>query len=104
MTPQQYSKPCCTARQLSHGYDRLRLPQRRVRANRRNKASPFMTGPLCTSGDLESDSRRHVKSTISDSTFSSNALVRLDVGRPNHLAPLLDVGLDAHAEFIRRAT
>ena len=33
-----------------------------------------MTGPLCTSGDLESDSRRHVKSTISDSTFSSNAL------------------------------
>ncbi len=29
-------------------------------ANRWNKASPFMTGPLCTSGDLESDSRRHV--------------------------------------------
>src|SRR4029077_16627477 len=43
---QQYSKPCCTAPQLSHGYDRLRLPQPHVRANRQNKASPFITGPL----------------------------------------------------------
>jgi hypothetical protein len=51
------SKPSCKAQQLVRGYDRLRLPQSPVRANRPNKASPFMTGPLCSSGDLESDSR-----------------------------------------------
>src|SRR6266403_5010188 len=40
------SKPCCKAQQLLRGYDRLRLPQPHVHANRRNKASPFMTGPF----------------------------------------------------------
>src|ERR1700674_2548430 len=41
---QPYSKPCCTTRQLPRGYHRIRLPQRHVRADHRNKASPFITG------------------------------------------------------------
>src|SRR6266436_9197957 len=67
------SKPCCKAQQLLRGYDRLRLPQPHVHANRRNKASPFMTGPFVPVGILN-PIRAVVGIPIIDSTFSSNAL------------------------------
>src|SRR5258706_9631041 len=85
------SKPCCKAQQLLRGYDRLRLPQPHVHANRRNKASPFMTGPFVPVGILN-PIRAVVGIPIIDSTFSSNALGFV-VGR------LLDA-FDKHASGV----
>ena len=58
-----------------------------------------MTGPLCPSGDLESDSRRHVNPQSCDSTFSSNALDRqfgLPLCDSAHLKAMTDGELHAY--------